>query len=53
MQPNRGRTIAHRKKVLKRANWAPKLTGFFILVQLVDLAFYAVPALLKSIPDPQ
>ena len=38
MVPNRGRTIAHRKKVLKRANWAPEVTGFFIFVQLVDLA---------------
>ena len=34
---SRGRTIAHRKRVLKPANWAPELTGFYGFVQLVDL----------------
>jgi hypothetical protein len=39
MQPNRGRTIAHRQQELKPRNWAPKVAGFYDLVQLVDLAF--------------
>jgi hypothetical protein len=33
----RGRTIAHPETLLKPRNWAPELTGFFILVQVVDL----------------
>jgi hypothetical protein len=37
MQPNRGRTIAHRQQELKPRNWAPEVTGFFNFVQLVDL----------------
>jgi hypothetical protein len=36
MQPNRGRTIAHRQQELKPRNWAPEVTGFFTFVQLVD-----------------
>jgi hypothetical protein len=49
---SRGRTIAHRQQELKPRNWAPEVTGFGGFVQLVDLAFNPVPALLKSIPDP-
>jgi hypothetical protein len=41
----RGCTIAQRKRVLKPRNWAPEVTGFFILVQLVDLGVKHKPRL--------
>jgi hypothetical protein len=34
--------VAHPEQELKPRNWAPELTGFFILVQVVDLALNAL-----------
>jgi hypothetical protein len=52
MQPNRGRTIAHRQQELKPRNWAPKVAGFYDLVQLVDLGLNALFSLLKWLQVP-
>jgi hypothetical protein len=59
MQPNRGRTIAHRQQELKPRNWAPKVTVFNFVdlgskpfVSLGLIVFEYSQELLTGLMDP-